>query len=287
MRYCITGRQPKSTLEQADEIKMKYVDQGRMIEYIHDWPNKIFILEITKEIMVSDIEWTKWSSLVSENNNIIFALKRLDVDIVNTCKDLGINFYWDFPITSWYELQGVIALEPCYLFLGAPLCFDLMKVRMMTKIPFRLCPNLAFDSYIPRKDGVCGSWIRPEDVETYEEYVSTLEFVCMDMEHERTLLHVYKDNKSWPGNLNLLLTNLNVNVDNRAIPNEVGATRMNCGQRCMASGSCHFCDTAVRFANAIRDEHYRRLKEKTDKINEQIKKNKSNSIEVNPDATEG
>jgi hypothetical protein len=79
--------------------------------------------------------------------------------------------------------------------------------------------------------GIYGQWVRPEDVEVYEEYVSTLEFdnVLQDLKKESTLLHVYKDNVEWPGNLNLLFDNFGINVDNRAIPEDLGETRMNCG----------------------------------------------------------
>ena len=108
-------------------------------------------------------------------------------------------------------MNGVIAFDPCYIILAAPLCFDLKKVKAKTQIPIRLCPNLAFDAYIPRANGICGSWIRPEDVEIYEEWVDTLEFITDDLSKESTLFHIYAENKVWPGNLNLLLTNFNVN----------------------------------------------------------------------------
>jgi hypothetical protein len=35
-----------------------------------------------------------------------------------------------------------------------------------------------------------------------------------DLEKERALLHVYKDLGKWNGNLNALITNLNVDVEN-------------------------------------------------------------------------
>ena len=68
--------------------------------------------------------------------------------------------------------------------------------------------NLAFDAYIPRKNGIYGTWIRPEDVKVYEEWIDVLEFITTDLKQEATLLNIYKDNGYWPGNLNLLFTNL-------------------------------------------------------------------------------
>ena len=68
-----------------------------------------------------------------------------------------------------------------------------------------------------------------EDIEIYEKWVDVIEFLSDDLSKEATLFHVYKDQKTWPGNLNLLLTNLNYNIDNRAIPVEIGKIRANCG----------------------------------------------------------
>ena len=256
MKYCISGRQPKSVLEKADEIKMRYADKDRMVEYMCEWPEKTFILDIPKGIEV-DLPWC--ASLASENN-LILSLG--DLELASVCAQFDLKFYWSFPITSYYELAGIVSLNPAYIFLGAPLFFDLDRVRKITDLPIRLCPNLAFDSYIPRTDGICGTWIRPEDVAAYEQYVDTLEFIHGDLDHEKVLFHVYSENKYWPGNLNLLFTNFNVNVDNRAIVDEIAKTRMNCGQRCMYSGTCHFCDNAIRFASALRKKHYEELKDR-------------------------
>ena len=46
MKYCISGRQPKSVLEKADEIKMRYSDKERMVEYMREWTEKTFILDV-------------------------------------------------------------------------------------------------------------------------------------------------------------------------------------------------------------------------------------------------
>ena len=50
MKYAVSGRQPKSVLQQADEIKMMYQDRERLIDYIEELSDKTFILEIPKEV---------------------------------------------------------------------------------------------------------------------------------------------------------------------------------------------------------------------------------------------
>jgi hypothetical protein len=78
------------------------------------------------------------------------------------------------------------------------------------------------------------------------------------LKQEETLLHIYKENKEWPGNLNLIIQKLNFNVDNRVIPKELGERRMSCGHRCWSDSGCHLCVSALKFADQIRKEKNRR-----------------------------
>lgn len=229
---------------------MEYVDKDKIIDYLETLSDKTIILDVP-----SDVDTLNWSLLQVYAEKVNFMLCLHDLNFVAPCQEYGINWYWAYPITSYYELRGLIELKPCYLFLGAPLSFDLPKIKTISDIPLRLCPNLSYDAYIPRENGICGSWIRPEDTETYGQYVDTFEFFTDELKREQVLLHIYKDNRNWPGNLNLLFTNFGVNVDNRGIPEEIGEIRSSCGQRCMTNGTCRFCINAVKFSEALRKQH--------------------------------
>lgn len=255
MKYCVSSRQSKNILEQADEIRINYKDINYLIDLLinEKLKNKTFIIDIPKDMK---IDWQKIKTY-NANYNIIICL--YDLCHLNICQEYNLKYYWAYPITTMYELMGLIDLKVSYLFLGAPLCFMLDKCVNKTDIPIRLCPNLAYDAYIPRDNGIFGSWVRPEDVKDYEKYVYCFDFVGVDLKEEMALLNIYKNQKNWPGNLNLLIKNFNVNVDNRALPDKIGYLRTNCQQRCMGNGTCRFCETAIRFANQIRDEHYAQL----------------------------
>ena len=257
MKYCVSGRQAISVLKNADEIKMKYEDRERTIDYIKAFPDKTFIIEIPKYVL--SIDWTLLDAFNSEAT-IILCLYNLQH--IQECIEHNMKYYWAYPITSYYELRGIMNLNPYYLLLGAPLSFDLEEIHNKTGIYIRLVANVAYDAYIPREDGVCGSWIRPEDIRHYEPYVNAIEFGGVDLTAEKTLLHIYKDNGEWPGNINLLIKNLNRNVDNRAIPEEFGALRVRCGQRCMKNGTCHYCYSAMTFAEKLREKYLEMQKEK-------------------------
>lgn len=224
---------------------MRYEDKDRIIDYIECIPEKTIILEIPKESAVN------WELYKAYSNKIDFILCIADLRLAQLCNEHGIKFFWAYPINTFYELQGVIKLQPSYIYLGAPLCFDLPRVKGITDIPIRLIPNVAYDAYIPRDHGVCGQWIRPEDVEAYEPYVDVFEFDTNELQREAVLLHVYKDTKKWMGNLNLLITNLGVDVDNRAISPDLVTARVSCGQRCMSHGTCHLCLKALKYSSEV------------------------------------
>lgn len=260
MKYCVSGRQAMSILHNADEIKVRYEDRERIIDFITaGFTDKTIIVEIPKDIMSID-----WHLLDAYNNDLNLVLCLYNLAHIDECIQHKVKYYWAYPITSYYELRGLIALKPYYLHLGMPLCFDLANIKKITDIPIRLTANVAYDAYIPREDGVCGQWIRPEDVTHYDTYVEALEFANVDLTAEKTLLHIYKDNKEWPGDLNILIKNLNYNIDNRALPDEIGTIRLTCGQRCMFNGCCSYCKQAFNFAQHICDEYNRQKALKDD-----------------------
>lgn len=252
MKYCVSGRQPYSVLRKSDEVRVQWRDRERIMDFIEQVPDITVILEIDRDAEITDREW---ATLEMYADKLDFYVAIQNLHIHQEVKEHGLRFYWPYPITSYYELRGIIALGPSYLLLGVPLCFDLEAVRTITNIPLRLIANTSYDPYIPRENGICGQWVRPEDVPAYEKYISVLEFVDANLTKEATLLHVYKDNGTWPGNLNLLFDNFNFNVDNRAIPEDLGERRMNCRQRCMRDGVCHRCFSAIQFAELIRKKH--------------------------------
>lgn len=252
MKYCVSGRQPYSVLKTADQVKVAWQDRDRILDFIEKVPDITVILDIPKGTVLTERDI---ATLMMYNEKLDFYVSINNLHDTKAYAEMGLRFYWPFPITSYYELQGIIALNPAYILLGPPLSFDLNTVRAITNIPVRLYANASYDPYIPRENGICGQWIRPEDVKLYEPYVEVLEFVDCGLTKESTLLHVYKENQTWPGNLNLLLDNFNFNVDNRVIPEDLGERRLNCRQRCMSGGSCHRCISALQFAELIRKKH--------------------------------
>lgn len=252
MKYCVNGRQPYSVLRKADQVHVQWIDKDRIMDFIDEIPNIEVILDVPRDVVLTEHDW---NTLLMYNDKLNFCIAIQNLHMAHKFAESGLKFYWPYPIVSYYELNGILALKPEYILLGPPLSFDLANIRSMTDVKIRLIANTSYDPYIPRDNGIRGQWVRPEDAEAYGQYVEVLEFVDAGLTKEATLLHIYKENKEWPGNLNLLFDNFNVNVDNRAIPEDLGERRMNCRQRCMRDGTCHRCDSAIQFADLIRKKH--------------------------------
>ncbi len=263
MKYCVSCRQPDNILKLADEIRIPYSDINLTLDLAEKFPEKTFVLEIDK----MEAPW-KLFKTASESFNLIFCVSSLE--IAQEIKNQGLNFFWGFAIDNWQEFQSIAALEPCYVKVTASLYFDIPQVASFG-IPIRLCPNCAYEDLYPYTSGITGTWIRPEDTKIYEPYVSTFEFYG-NLKEEAALLKIYKEEEAWAGNLNFIIHNLNTNIDNKGLTNEFGRRRLDCEQRCMRKpGSCHGCETAIKYVDALRNEYYRRLNPEGVTIKDKIK----------------
>ena len=220
---------------------VEYKDIAAIYDLIVEIPDKEIVLRLSRN---DAIEWKK----IQELNNICnLTLALEDLHMIPLCK--GIKYYWAYPITSFYELNGIVNMGVSQVLISGPLYFDLIPVAKKG-IPVRIVANVCFDNYIPRAEGICGTYVRPDDIDEYDKYVTTIEFVTDKLEKEATLLEIYQK-KEWKGNLNLILTNLKFDVDNRGFPKEFASARVQCRQNCQRGGACHFCYTSMNFSRTL------------------------------------
>lgn len=245
MKYSVNSRQDLNTLREADEIFIEARDIESFPVLFEKLPEKTFIFcfngtidDYKEKLKV----WRGWTE------NIVVRSIVVGID-GPWCKENGIKFYSAFPVSSFYDCNALKDFGVEYITITMPLTHS-MKCFNNFPVKLRMVPNVAYDAYIPRVNGLYGQWVRPEDVRYYKN-VYIFDFEDCDLEKEKILLHVYKEDQEWPGNLNLLITNLDVNVNNITIPKELGETRANCRQKCQDNGHCKFCQTAVNFSNSL------------------------------------
>lgn len=245
MKYCLSSRQSAEYLKKADEIKVKYRDRDIIYDFSQKYPTATIILE-----MPFDNTGVNWAEIEKFNcvteNRLILCLANLH-DIPR-CQQLNVKYYYGFPVGSFYELNGLKKMGVCYFKLAPPAFFKMEKVKKLG-IPVRVIPNLAYDAYIAQENGIYGQWIRPEDLDLYDPYVETVEFEDCDLDKERALYRIYKEDKAWPGEIGMLITNFNYPGLNRLIPPiELAQTRLNCGHRCQEGSICRLCKNYIDLA---------------------------------------
>ena len=245
IKYTVSGLHHYDTLKKADEIRLQYKDYKYLINLIKKYEGKTFIINIPAG---TDVDWDTLKKY-NEIADLIISLE--DLHMIKIIKETGLKYYWAYPVTSWYELKSMITLGVDQILIGAPLCFDLPKVYSKFK-NLRMVVNNAQENPTTEGPHINGPYVRPEDLKYYEPYISHVEFFCKYLEQEAELFRTYTEGK-WDGNLNLLIMGLNYNVPNKIIPEEFGEFRTKCGQRCMVSGNCHYCESTFKMVNMARN----------------------------------
>ena len=243
MDYCLRSRLAPRYLAQAAEIKVDYRDRRSIPDVAHRYPDKTIVLFPGDE----EYDWTeidRYNLLC--NNNFILNVNSIDKALI--AKDRGLRFMLNYEANSYWDLEGLQNLGAEYAYVGIPLFFDL-EGTLDYKIKLRAIPTVAYNHTLPHEDGICGQWIRPEDVEKYEDYIQVLEFEPCEVAREQTLFKVYAEDKRWTTRLDILVQDLGSDAVNRMILPEVVETRLGCRQRCKNGAPCHMCYTALKLAN--------------------------------------
>lgn len=246
LKYCLKNRQEKKYLDLADEIKAEYRDYKSFPDLIEKYPDKTLICQIYSN--KEDVDWDalKRTNILAKGNFICCVGT---YDYMIKCKELDIKFYFGFPVKTFWELESLRDLGVCYVRLDAPLFFQMDRVKKYG-VPVRAVPNVAYLADLPHSDGVCGTWIRPEDTAIYEEYIDVFEFEDCDIKKEQALWRIYAKNREWPGSMNLLISNFNYEGICSCIHPDLADHRLTCRQRCKeVPNSCRLCYRTMKLAN--------------------------------------
>lgn len=244
MKWCLSSRQQGEYLAKADEIRVAYRDRNFIYDIREKYPKATVILNLHTE---NEINWKEIEVFNTYMEGRLICCVR-DLAQAKDCAEHKFKFYFGFPITSFEELNRVSKLGVSYVRLGGPLAFSLDKVQRFG-IPVRAVPNIASEWPWPGDDGICGSWIRPEDVKYYEPYIAAMEFEDCNLQQERATFRIYAEEHEWPGKVNMLISNVKTEALNRLIHPSFGETRPTCGQRCQENGRCHYCERLLHLAH--------------------------------------
>lgn len=247
MNYCLSSQVNKEYWKLAQEIKLKYHELKKLLDIYEVNPNLIFIIRITSKDNLDKINWEELQSYNKMTQNKII-IETDSFKIMDACKLFNLNFFYAIPVNTLYDLKALVDYGCTDVRIDAPLTHMLDKLKAYP-ITIRMTPNVAYYKYIPRADGVIGSWVRPEDVKLYEPYVDVFEFEDCDKDKEQSLYNTYAIHKKWPMSLNNLISNLDYQGTNHLIPSDLAQARLMCGQKCLEGHPCHLCYNFLDLAN--------------------------------------
>lgn len=235
----------KGYLNECDEIIIPYNKNFDELKLIADYPYKQFVIEIP--YFVDDVDWKRLDNFNKMCQNRL-VIEISDIDDVSLCKQYGLKFFYGFPSSTFEELNALKALGVSYFKVAAPLFFQLPDVKKLG-VPVRMTANKSRWNDII-STGMFGTWIRPEDVNLYEDYIDTIDFFSSTPEQESALYRIYVHEKEWPGLLNQIIFDINCpGVSNRFLNSEITERRINCGQSCQKNGNCQLCRRSFHLAN--------------------------------------
>lgn len=255
MFICLNSNLTGDYLAKAAEIKVDYKDRKTIFDLAIKYPTATFILDMRGTQEPED--WNEIGRLnIICKNQFILAIGQFLY--INECKKRNIKYYYTFPVNTLYDLKAIEDLGCEYALIDAPLTHMLPMIKQKYTIKLRMVPNVAYYSYIPREDGVCGGWFRPEDREQYEPYIDVIEFEDCDTKKEQAMFRLYFNNEKWGGDILHLISNLNYSATNSMIPPDFAKARINCGQRCLEGAHCKLCYNYFKLANPELLEQYKK-----------------------------
>lgn len=247
MKVCLSSQCSSAYLQKADEIKIKLKNRNRIIDYLEKYPEATIILSVRETPEDTEVDWDEIKRIqILCKDNFLFAV--VNAYQVECCFRNNINYYLDRPINNYEDIYWLKKMNAKYILIEAPLFFDLKNVKEMCgdACALRICPNVAYYANgVPKENGLTGSWIRPEDIDSYNEFIDTIEFEDCGTRKEEALFRIYMEDKRWPSDLDLLITNLNKTFSNEFAPGNFATMRQNCRQKCFSGSNCNFCSNAA------------------------------------------
>jgi hypothetical protein len=243
IKYAIKYYKDCRVLNKADEVIIIYDKRDpELIKFLEDKnENQRYIINITSlelDEIKENIEIFKGAYI--SHPNISFMLK----DVKGHCifKDAGIPFFFDTKIQDTDVLYEYVKLGVSDVYLVNEICFSLRQIAPFCKghqVKIRVFPNIAQKS-IGEKD-LKSFFIRPEDIEEYNEYIDICEFEG-SLDRQAVYYEIYTEGK-WAGNLNEIIIGLKTEepIDNSAIIPTFVQPRLGCMKRCNYE-KCQSCD---------------------------------------------
>lgn len=189
---------------------------------------------------------------------IVICMPFYNNEIENELNKYSLPHYYNEFVNNWDKFQGFLKLNITDIFIAEDLGFCVKDLSYNAKkkgIQLRSFCNICESSW-DKTPSLKTFFIRPEDIELYQDYIDTFEFYIDDSDATRinTLYEIYAKNKKWFGYLSEIIVGYEGNEDNRFIVPRFGEKRLSCEKKCMRGGKqkCELCDTIIKLEQTFK-----------------------------------
>jgi len=163
-----------------------------------------------------------------------------------------IRFFFDIEINDIDILNGVLKLGVTDVYLVENLCFELKELSTIIhsyNTSIRVYPNVAQSKWY-NTPALKKFFIRPEDIDFYEDYIDTIELYNVDKQID-IYYNIYAIKKKWFGKLNEIIIDFNSEIDNKYIIPRFAEMRIKCNKKCFKGGRCRRCDIIEQLSDSL------------------------------------
>lgn len=192
--------------------------------------------------------------------NLVLCLPYYDITLEKDLQERNIPHYYNNVITDFDGFNGFLSLNVTDIFIGETLGFYLPFLHKKAKkknIALRTFCNVCQTSWADT-ESIKTFFIRPDDIDTYANYIDVFEFFNADKLNINTLYEIYSKNKFWYGELKEIIIGYKGEEDSRFIIPTFGEKRTQCKKRCcyeVEQHTCYICDAIVELSKSLKENN--------------------------------
>lgn len=272
MKYCLTYRKGKDSLmNKADELTIIYNRKDTtLLDFLLEHKNqRINILIQDVATFKEDGDMERIAAIKDKHSElqIFLQLDQIDIEFIKELEVAKIPYFFSKFANNWDTFNGLIKMNVSDIYVVEDLGFNLdicAEKAHAAAISIRVFPNIAQSQWKYTED-IKKFFIRPEDIDQYEPYIDTIEFISDENYQDEVLYDVYAIKKEWFGPLKEIIRDFNNELDSRYVVPRFAENRIKCGKRCAKNSSCSICETIEHLSNTLKDKEILVKMKKVDK----------------------
>lgn len=254
MKYAVKFYRGARALKDADEIIVKYFEKSEtIIKFVQEKPESVRIVlnvaVLPEEEFLPSLEIFKAAATAHKN----FAILCSKLQPYQELAENNLSFFFIEGAGTFDELYAQYKLGVSDIYIIDELGFYLkdIKENFGNFVNIRVIPNIAQSSSEDYVEDFKKFFIRPDDLEAYENYIDIIEFAG-PLNTQSVYCDIYKDGR-WQGELEDLIINFDAHVHCMNVVPNFGTARLNCKKRCSLR-KCNICDNIQDAAELLRSK---------------------------------